>query len=279
MNRIHSKLIQQPANHTNNSAPKNLVLELLAFTYKNALACGFPVFVMLMLAISNVLPLGSLSRYDFLLIACLLGQLFMYFTGLESKREMLVVFGFHAIGLALELHKVNVGSWSYPEDAITKIAGVPLYSGFMYASVASFICRAWHLFDLKIKRWPHNGLALLVGLLIYLNFFTNAYIYDIRWFLFPLLILVFWKTTVLFNTNGTIRQMPLLIAFALIGFFIWLAENIATFFNAWKYSYQHKGWEVVSLSKLSSWALLIIVSIIMVAQLKLWTSPNTSKPS
>ncbi len=270
--------MSSPTSNTNRlDKIPNGIIEFIAFGVKNALSCGFPVFVMGMLAISNVLPLGNLARYDFLLIACLIGQLLMYVFKLESKREMLVVFGFHAIGLALELHKVNVGSWSYPEEAWSKIGGVPLYSGFMYASVASYICRAWHLFDLKIIAWPKNILALLMGGLIYLNFFTNAYVYDIRWFLLPLLILVFWNTKVQYKPLHNTYSMPLLIAFALIGFFIWLAENIATFFNAWKYSYQHNGWEMVAWGKLSSWALLIIVSIIMVAQLKLWVEPKLSQ--
>jgi uncharacterized membrane protein YoaT (DUF817 family) len=250
------------------------LVEFIAFGTKNAISCGFPVFVMAMLGLSNIVSLGNLARYDFLLIVCILAQALMYFLKLESKREVLVVFGFHAIGLALELHKVNVGSWSYPEDAWSKIGGVPLYSGFMYASVASYICRAWHLFDLKITHWPKNTLALIMGGLIYLNFFTNAYVQDIRWFLFPLLIVVFRKTKVLYTPFRKQLSMPLLVSFCLIGFFIWLAENIATLFNAWKYSYQHNGWEMVAWGKLSSWALLIIVSIIMVAQLKLWVEPK-----
>ena len=50
----------------------------------------------------------------------------------------------------MELFKVHKGSWSYPEEAYTKFFGVPLYSGFMYASVASYMCQAWHWFNLKI---------------------------------------------------------------------------------------------------------------------------------
>lgn len=56
--------------------------------------------------------------------------------------------------------------------------------------------------------------------------------------------------------------------FFLVGFFIWLAENIATFFNAWKYPDQNQVWHVVSVSKISSWFLLVIISVIIVAQLK-----------
>jgi uncharacterized membrane protein YoaT (DUF817 family) len=172
------------------------------------------------------------------------------------------------LGVLLELHKVNVGSWSYPEEAFTKFAGVPLYSGFMYSSVASYICRAWDNFDLKIVQWSHSALAIIVGGIIYVNFFTNAFMADLRWYIIPVLFIVFWRTKVRFNTNGIVRQMPMLLSFVLIGFFIWLAENIATFLGAWKYAYQHEGWEAVDVSKLTSWSLLVIVSVIIVGQLK-----------
>lgn len=49
---------------------KDLAIELLHFGLKNARACIFPVFIFLMLALSQVLPL-PLARYDFLLLACL----------------------------------------------------------------------------------------------------------------------------------------------------------------------------------------------------------------
>ena len=58
------------------------------------------------------------------------------------------------------------------------------------------------------------------------------------------------------------------LAFILVGLFIWLAENISTFFNAWKYPDQHQSWRLVSFSKISSWFLLVIISVIIVAQLK-----------
>lgn len=242
--------------------------EFAAFVYKNAISCIFPVFIFLMLAISRIVDQSILPRYDFLLIVCVLAQLVLFATGIESKREVAVIFVFHGFGVLLEVHKVNVGSWSYPEEAYTKFFGVPLYSGFMYSSVASYICRAWDNFDLQMIRWPHAAIAIPLGALIYGNFFTNAYLLDIRWYIIPVLIVAFWKTKVEFNSNGTLRQMPMLIAFVLIGFFIWLAENIATFFGAWKYASQHEGWRMVETSKLTSWSLLVIVSIIIVGQLK-----------
>ena len=65
----------------------------------------------------------------------------MYKTKMETKQEIYIICVFHLVGLAMEIFKVNMGSWNYPDYSITKVFGVPLYSGFMYASVASYICR------------------------------------------------------------------------------------------------------------------------------------------
>ncbi len=62
--------------------------------------------------------------------------------------------------------------------------------------------------------------------------------------------------------------MPLVFSFLLIGFFIWIAENMATYLGAWKYATQHEGWKMVSLGKISSWFLLVVLSIVIVIQLK-----------
>ncbi len=268
LNRIHHHIIDYLTWDKSQSMTLLSARELAAFTYKNAISCVFPVFIFSMLALSHMFNDSVIPRYDFLLLVCLLAQIVLFLSGIESKREVAVIFIFHGLGVLLELHKVNVGSWSYPEEAFTKFAGVPLYSGFMYSSVASYICRAWDNFDLKIVSWPYSILAIFIGGLIYVNFFTNAYMIDLRWYIIPVLFLVFWRTKVQFNSNGIVRQMPMMVSFVLIGFFIWLAENIATFLGAWKYTYQHEGWEVVDLSKLTSWSLLVIVSVIIVGQLK-----------
>ena len=62
--------------------------------------------------------------------------------------------------------------------------------------------------------------------------------------------------------------MPIALSFVLIGFFIWIAENIATFFGAWEYPNQTEAWSLVHLGKVSSWLLLVIVSFLIVATLK-----------
>ena len=62
--------------------------------------------------------------------------------------------------------------------------------------------------------------------------------------------------------------MPLNISFILIAFFIWIAENISTFFGAWQYPDQVHVWNVVSTQKITSWFLMVIISFIIVASLK-----------
>ncbi len=62
--------------------------------------------------------------------------------------------------------------------------------------------------------------------------------------------------------------MPLVVSFLFIGFFVWIAENLSTYLGAWTYPGQAGGWEVVSLQKISSWCLLVIVSFVIVADLK-----------
>lgn len=242
--------------------------EFVCFGFKEALSSIFPAFIFSMLILSHFVHIPFISRYDFLLLACIGMQAIMYFTGMETRDELIVITMFHLIGLMMEIFKVHMGSWEYPEPSYSKFYGVPLYSGFMYASVGSYVCQAWRWFHLKMDNWPGAVLAIAVSLIIYANFFSHHYIYDLRWVITILLITVFWRTKVSFTTNTNVRRIPLVLAFFLIGFFIWLAENIATFFGAWKYASQHHGWKMVGYEKISSWFLLVVLSIVIVSQLR-----------
>jgi uncharacterized membrane protein YoaT (DUF817 family) len=175
---------------------------------------------------------------------------------------------FHVLGLLLELYKVHKGSWSYPEAGITKLYGVPLYSGFMYASVASYMCQAWHWFDLKLVNPPRQISSVVLATVIYVNFFTHHYIYDFRWILLALVLVIYFPSKIYYTPNKTVFSMPVVISMMLIGVFIWIGENIATFLGAWKYTYQHQNWKMVDSGKLSSWILMAIVSYIIVFELK-----------
>lgn len=78
-------------------------------------------------------------------------------------------------------------------------------------------------------------------------------------------------TVFLFAVDMVSRQrysMPVVLSFFLIGFFIWIAENILTFLGAWKYPNQYEIWRMVHIGKISSWFLLVIISIVIVVNLK-----------
>lgn len=242
---------------------------LMHFITYQLRAAIFPLFIFLLLGMTLVIDLPLLARYDWLLIFCLLMQFVMVKTGLESVDELKVITVFHLIGLLMEMFKVNMGSWSYPEEGLFKIMNVPLFSGFMYASVASYLCQFWRIFDVKLLKWPSLYLAVPLATGIYLNFFTHHYIWDFRWVLFGLVVIVFYRTKLTFIFNGSRVQLPLIVYFFLIGLLIWVGENIATLLGAWHYPDQQDGWQLVHLGKISSWLLLVIVSFLIVANLKI----------
>ncbi len=241
--------------------------EVLVFGIKNALSCLFPVFIFCILFATQGYESTVLPRYDLLLIACLCMQAFMYFSGLETRDELKVICLFHALGLVMEIFKVSHGAWSYPTFAYTKVLGVPLFSGFMYASVASYLTQSWRYFRTGLHAWPRRPYTALLGTTIYLNFFTNEYVPDIRKILIPALFILFWNTRVSFTTTHR-RSMPVTISLLLICFFIWIAENIATSLRAWQYAHQSGAWKAVHLGIIGSWFLLVIVSFVLVAELK-----------
>lgn len=244
------------------------LVQLLHFGYHQAMSCIFPVAIFGTLALSSVIQIPFFYRYDAILLILLAVQYLMYRSGLETRDEIKVICIFHVIGLVLEMYKVWMGSWSYPEPGYTKLFGVPLYSGFMYASVASFMCQIWRRLRMDMTGWPGFASSVLLGGAIYINSFTHHFIPDFRWWLTALVFIVFRKTWIIYRVRLTTYRMPLTLAFIIVGFFIWTAENIATFFNGWKYPDQHDSWQLVSFSKISSWFLLVIISVIIVAQLK-----------
>ena len=247
---------------------KRFFVEFWRFGMKQVLCCVFPAAIFGTLAVSQYVDIPFLYRYDFILIVCLLVQGLMLYFKLESRDELKVICVFHLIGLVLEIYKVHMGSWSYPEAGVFKLANVPVYSGFMYASVASYICQAWKRFDLQFVNWPRKVVTYPIAILIYLNFFTHHFFIDLRWFLTAALFVGFYKSWALFKVTDKVYRMPVIASFFLIGFFIWIAENIATFFGAWAYPNQEESWQLVHLSKISSWFLLVIISVVIVVNLK-----------
>lgn len=251
---------------------RDLVSEFFLFGVKELRACLFTGIFFAILIFSNYISIFGIARYDLIFILTITAQVLLLAFRIETKDEAMTLCLFHIIGLGLELFKTHpaIGSWSYPEAGLLKIGTVPLYSGFMYAAVASYMCQAWRIFNLELYRYPSYWLSVPLSAAIYLNFFTHhlSFVPDFRWLLMLCVLLVFRRTTVRFTVKTVPREMPVVVSFLLIGFFIWVAENIATYLGAWTYPDQRKAWTIVSLSKISSWFLLVIISFVIVADLK-----------
>ena len=245
---------------------RHAVAQLLRFAWLEARACAFAVVIFAGLALSTLVPL-PIARYDALLVYGVVATLAFWALRLETGREVLGTLAFHLVGLVFEVLKVRLGSWSYPEDALTKIGGVPLYSGFMYAAVGSYIARAWRLFDLRLTAYRPVPTAVLAAA-VYANFLTHHLLPDVRAVLALLLVLATWRTWVHYTVGRSRYRMPLALSFVLIGFFLWLAENISTVFRAYEYPDQADGWSMVHVGKFGSWALLVVVSFVLVANWK-----------
>lgn len=255
---------------------KSCALEFLVFGLKQAHACMFAGLFFVLLFLSNHIPLFGIARYDFLFLSAILIQIVLYVSKLETFTEIKVIFLFHVIGFMLELYKTSpgVGSWAYPEEAFFKIATVPLFSGFMYAAVGSYISLSWKYMKLSLTHAPNYLISIALSVLIYFNFFTHHFLPDFRYLLIALVFLLFLHTRVYFTVLHKRRWMPMNLAFILIAFFIWIAENISTYYGAWKYPEQIHVWTLVSFGKISSWFLLIIISFIIVAYLKHYRKPR-----
>lgn len=241
--------------------------EFLLFGFKQGWACLFGALMLALLLGTHLLypSQAALARYDFLTLAALAIQIGMLALKLETLDEAKVILVFHLVGTVMELFKTSAGSWQYPEANLLRIGGVPLFSGFMYAAVGSYIARVWRIFDFRFSRFPAPLLAGLLAAAIYVNFFAHHWLPDIRVALFAGMGLLFWRTRVWFRVWREDRWMPLLLGWFLVAMFIWIAENIATFSRAWIYPSQQHGWAMVSPGKLGAWYLLMYISFILVA--------------
>jgi uncharacterized membrane protein YoaT (DUF817 family) len=244
-----------------------VIYEFVRFGIKQAWACLFGgALVALIIATSLWYPKGAaLGRYDFLFLAAVVIQVAMLAWRLETVDEAKVIALFHIVGTVMEIFKTAVGSWVYPDAAIFRIGGVPLFSGFMYASIGSYIARSWRLFDFRFTDHPPLWTLYLLSIAIYANFFADHYHVDLRIFLFVMLAFLFGRTWLYYKIHHRHRRMPLLLGLFLVALFIWFAENFGTFTRTWLYPSQMGGWVMVPFAKLSSWLLLMTISYVMVA--------------
>jgi len=253
------------------SGPLSWLVEFAVFVVKQAWACVFGgAMLAVIFATSLWYPAtassngATLAKNDFLTIAAVLIQLVMVVARLETLRELRVIVLFHIVGTGMELFKTAAGSWEYESGGVLHIGAVPLFSGFMYAAVGSYMVRVFRLFDLRFDRYPPRWITAIIAVLIYVNFFTHHWIWDFRYVLLAAVIVVYARTWMHFRIFRVRLRMPVLLSFLLVAIFIWFAENIGTLSQAWTYPNQHAGWQLVSVGKLGSWFLLMIISVVLV---------------
>ena len=239
--------------------------EFVMFGLKQGWACLFGGLLLAAIIVTKLVwqPDWPLQRYDFLFLFAITTQAIFLWRRLETWEEARVILLFHLTGTAMEWFKVSAGSWAYPEPALFKLMGVPLFSGFMYASVGSYIARVIRIFHMHFNPFPPFWTTLVLAAAIYGNFFAHHFLPDIRLILFAATLLMFARTRVWFRISERYLWMPMPLAALLSAFALWVAENVGTATGTWLYSGQRPDhW--VSFAKLGSWYLLLWVAFVTV---------------
>lgn len=239
------------------------------FVLKHLWAGLFGGVMMIAIAISTHIWQEDwpLARYDALLIVALLVQGLFFVFRLETREEVIALVVFCGLGLGLEWFNTARGNWAYEEAGWLTFADVPVFVGFMYAAVGVCILRMIRIFEMQFSPFPRTPLALGLALLIYMNFFTQHLVFDIRLGLFAATVLLFGRTRIWFRSGGRTYWMPMLVSLFLSALGVWLAENLGTLTGTWVYDGQQPG-EPVNLATLGSWYLFLCVAL-MVALLVL----------
>lgn len=242
-----------------------VLADLVMFVLKQGWACLFGALLLLAMILTRAIWNDDwpIHRYDALLAFALLVQAAFLRFGLETWAEARVILLFHLTGTVMEWFKVAQGSWSYPDPAVFAILDVPLFSGFMYASVGSYMARVIRIFDMTFAPYPPFWLTLVLAGAIYANFFAHHFLPDIRLALFAATVVIYARTRIHFRITDRLHWMPLPVAAFLSALALWVAENVGTATGTWLYTGQMPG-EMVSLAKLGSWYLLLYVAFVTV---------------
>lgn len=248
---------------------KHFFLASIDFSYKAVSAALFGI--LLLLAFVVTAPMGHESywgfyRYDYLLFFALVIQALLLYFKLESWAEAKVIALFHLLAMVMELFLTHpqIASWQYPQPAVFKVYTVPLFAGFMYSAVGSFFARSLRLFNMSFVNLPSFVLMLSLAVISYINFMSKFFIMDVRYILFAVSTVIFWRSKVMFKIRQQQYQLPMLLILWVLALLIWIAENISTFYQIWLYPSQVKAWHMVSWGKLGSWYLLLLLSLVLV---------------
>lgn len=246
--------------------PRAFVVELLVFGVKQAWACVFGGVLLAAIVAARLWypDDAALARNDLLVLVALATQVVMVVLRLETGRELATIVLFHVVGTAMELFKTDVGSWEYAGGGVLHLGAVPLFTGFMYGAVGSYLARVMRLFDLRFTHYPPIWATLPLAAAIYVNFFSHHYVVDLRWWLVAAVLLLYGRSRMFFRVLRVRTWMPVTLAFVLVALFIWVAENVGTITGTWTYPDQADGWHLVSVTKLVSWFLLMNLSVVLV---------------
>ena len=241
--------------------------DFVVFGIKQARATSYGGSLLALILITSFFEFRIITRYDFLFLGAIFIQAMLLILKIETWKETQVILIFHVVATLMELFKTHpsIGSWQYPEPCFMKIGNVPLFTGFMYSAVGSFIARSWKIMKLRYTNYPPFWITVTLAIVIYLNFFTHHFIYDFRYILFGLVGIFYLRTQVYFTIYKKERRMPMLLSFVLIALFLWLAENAGTYAKVWQYPDQTEIWQWVSIGKMGAWFLLMIVSFVLVS--------------
>jgi uncharacterized membrane protein YoaT (DUF817 family) len=240
------------------------IAECVMFVLKQGWACLFGGLMLAAIIGTKIFwhPDWPMARYDALFLFAVATQAAFLWFKLETWEEARVIALFHLTGTAMEWFKVDAGSWAYPEAGLFKLMGVPLFSGFMYACVGSYIARVIRLFDMTFDPYPPFWATVALAVGIYVNFFAHHYIMDFRAVLFVLTIVLFGRTWIGF-TVGRRYTMPMPVAAILAAMALWIAENIGTLTGTWVYA-GGRAFDWTDPAKIGSWYLLLYVAFVTV---------------
>ena len=239
--------------------------ELAMFVLKQGWACLFGGLLLAAIIVSKLIWSADwpIHRYDALFLFAVATQAAFLALKLETWEEARVILLFHATGTAMEWFKVNAGSWSYPEAGLFVILNVPLFSGFMYAAVGSYMARVIRIFDMTFRPYPPFWMTAVFAAAIYVNFLAHHFGPDIRLGLFAASVILFGRVRVGFTALARRWWMPMPVAGLLSALALWVAENIGTATGTWLYSGQRPD-QWVSFGKLGAWYLLLYVAFVTV---------------
>lgn len=114
-----------------------LFYDFFDFGMRQFRAAIFGILILIALALTEIIHIPHIARYDLLLIIVVVIQMLLLLTHYENIYDLIPIMFFHILGMGLEIYKVRTGRWTYPSEGVFRIARVPLYSAFMYSAIGS----------------------------------------------------------------------------------------------------------------------------------------------